>query len=215
MKMGILGSGMVGQAVAGRLAELGHDVMIGTRDTEKLSAWLAERPAVRAGSFAETAAHGEMLFNAVSGLGTLDALRMAGENNLQGKILVDISNPLDFSQGFPPSLSVSNTSSLGEQIQAMYPALKVVKSLNTVTTEVMIHPRRLADGEHHIFVSGNDADAKAEVTRLLTDFGWRHILNLGDISTARGTEMYLPLWIRMYGRLQSPMFNIRIVASKE
>lgn len=211
MKTGILGSGMVGQAIAARLYELGHDVMIGTRNPEKLSSWLAEHHGVKVGSFAETASHGEMLFNAVSGTGTLDALQMAGESNLNEKIMVDISNPLDFSKGFPPSLSVSNTNSLGEQIQQAYPALKVVKSLNTITAQVMIHPRKLAEGDHQVFISGNDADAKSQVTKLLESFGWLHIMDLGDITTARGTEMYLPLWVRMYGTLQDGMFNIKIV----
>ena len=213
MKVGILGSGMVGQATGSIVAELGHKVMLGTRDVTKLQDWLNQVGGnVQAGSFAETAAHGEILFNATNGGGSLQALSMAGEANLNGKILVDISNPLDFSHGMPPSLFVSNTDSLGEQIQRTYPNLKVIKTLNTVTASLMVNPRQLADGEHHIFVSGNDIEAKTQVVNLLTTwFGWKHIIDLGDISTARGTEMYLPIWLRWWGTLGTGMLHIKVV----
>lgn len=213
MKVGILGSGMVGQAIGSKVAGLGHEVMLGTRDLTKLQDWLGHVGGnARVSSFAETAAHGELLFNATSGGGSLQALSLAGEANLNGKILVDISNPLDFSHGMPPSLFVSNTDSLGEQIQRAYPNVKVVKTLNTVTASLMVNPRQLADGEHHIFVSGNDAEAKAQVVTLLsTWFGWKYIIDLGDITTARGTEMYLPIWLRLWGALGTGMFNIQVV----
>ena len=211
MKMGILGSGMVGQAISARLTELGHDAMIGTRDPNKLIDWHASNQNVKIGSFSETAAHAEVVFNATSGVGSLDALKMAGEANLNQKILVDISNPLDFSKGFPPSLTVSNTDSLAEQIQRAFPSAKVVKTLNTVTARIMVHPREVADGDHQVFISGNDADAKAQVSELLKSFGWIHIMDLGDLTTARGTEMYLPLWVRMYGAMNNGMFNIKIM----
>ena len=211
MQLGVLGSGMVGQAISARLAELGHKVMIGTRDPHKLSEWSASNQNVEIGSFAETAAHGEMLFNATNGAGSLMALEMAGAEQLSGKILVDISNPLDFSKGFPPSLIVSNTDSLAEQIQRTYLNTKVVKTLNTVTARLMVYPREVADGDHQIFVSGNDAEAKSQVAELLKSFGWIHILDLGDITSARAAEMYLPLWVRMYGALNSGMFNLKIV----
>ena len=211
MKMGVLGSGMVGQAISARLAELGHEVMIGTRDPNKLGEWSTLNQKVGIGSFAETAAHGEMLFNATNGAGSLMALEMAGAENLSGKILVDISNPLDFSKGFPPSLIVSNTDSLAEQIQRAHPNTKVVKTLNTVTALLMVYPGEVADGDHQIFVSGNDVDAKSQVAELLKSFGWIHILDLGDITSARAAEMYLPLWVRMYGALNSGMFNVKIV----
>jgi hypothetical protein len=213
MKVGILGSGMVGQAIGSKVAELGHEVMLGTRDLTKLQDWLGHVGGnARVSSFAETAAHGELLFNATSGGGSLQALSLAGEANLNGKILVDISNPLDFSHGMPPSLFVSNTDSLGEQIQRAYPNVKVVKTLNTVTASLMVNPRQLADGEHHIFVSGNDAEAKAQVVTLLsTWFGWKYIIDLGDITTARGTEMYLPIWLRLWGALGTGKFNIQVV----
>lgn len=213
MKVGILGSGMVGQAIGSKVAELGHEVMLGTRDLTKLQDWLGHVGGnARVSSFTETAAHGEILFNATSGGGSLQALSLAGEANLNGKILVDISNPLDFSHGMPPSLFVSNTDSLGEQIQRAYPNVKVVKTLNTVTASLMVDPRQLADGEHHIFVSGNDAEAKAQVVTLLsTWFGWKYIIDLGDITTARGTEMYLPIWLRLWGALGTGKFNIQVV----
>lgn len=211
MKMGVLGSGMVGQAIGARLAELGHATVIGTRDAGKLAEWRKAQPLVEVASFAEASAHGEMLFNATHGMASLEALRMAGEANLHGKILVDISNPLDFSKGFPPTLSVGNSDSLGEQIQSAFPSARVVKTLNTVTARLMAYPRELADGEHTLFVSGNDPDAKAQVTALLQSFGWRDIFDLGDITTARGSESYLLLWLRMYSTLQNGMINVKLV----
>jgi predicted dinucleotide-binding enzyme len=204
---------MVGQAIAAKLVTLGHEVMVGTRSPEKLQEWLegAGRGA-RTGSFAQTAAHGEIVFNATSGAGSLAALQLAGAENLNGKVLIDVANPLDFSNGMPPSLFIANTDSLGEQIQRAFPDVKVVKTLNTMNAYLMVDPRQLADGDHHSFVSGNDAEAKAQVTELLTNwFGWRNVIDLGDITTARGTEMLLPIWVRLWGALGDPMFNFKIV----
>jgi predicted dinucleotide-binding enzyme len=145
-------------------------------------------------------------------MGSLDALHRSGEANLNGKILIDISNPLDFSKGMPPSLSVCNTDSLGEQIQRKFPEVKVVKTLNTVTASLMVNARQLADGEHHIFLSGDDSTAKSQVSEwLMSWFGWKHILDLGDITTARGPEMYLPLWLRLWGELGTGVLNIQVV----
>ncbi|HUF00429.1 MAG TPA: NAD(P)-binding domain-containing protein [Anaerolineales bacterium] len=211
MRTGVLGSGMVGQAISARLAELGHDVMIGTRDPNKLSEWQASHQEVKIGSFAETAGHGEIIFNATNGAASLDVLKMADGSNLNGKVLIDISNALDFSNGMPPSLFVSNTDSLGEQIQRAFPQVKVVKTLNTVTANIMVNPRQVASGDHHVFVSGNDGQAKQQVIEILKSFGWIHILDLGDITTARGTEMYLPIWLRLWGALGTGMFNVRIM----
>ncbi len=213
MKVGVFGSGMVGKAIGGKVAELGHALMVGTRDTAKLQDWLGQTGRnARVGSFAETAAHGEILFNATNGSGSLQALALAGEEHLNGKILIDVSNPLDFSHGMPPTLLVSNADSLGEQIQRAYPQVKVVKTLNTVTASLMVNPGQLADGDHHIFVSGNDAEAKAQVVDLLTGwFGWRHVIDLGDITTARGPEMYLPIWLRLWGALGTGLFIVKIV----
>ena len=211
MRIGVLGSGMVAQGLSARLAELGHDVVIGTRDAEKLRGWQSSNQRVKIGSFAETATHGEMVVNATNGAASIIALTMAGEENLAGKILVDVSNPLDFSNGFPPSLTIFGTDSLAEQIQRAFPAMRVVKTLNTATARVMTHPLEVASGDHHIFVSSNDADAKLQVTELLRSFGWIHIFDLGDLSTARGTEAYLLLWVRLYGAMNTGMLNVKIM----
>ena len=222
MRIGVLGSGVVGQTVGAKLAERGEDVVLGTRSPDRLgekrgmgaslSEWVERVKTARIATFAEAAAHGEVVINATSGSGALDALKAAGEQHLAGKILIDISNPLDFSRGIPPSLTVCNTDSLGERIQRAFPAAKVVKTLNTVNTSVMVDPARVAGGDHDLFVSGNDAAAKARVIELLKRwFGWRSVIDLGDITTARGTEMLLPLWLRLMGTLGTPMFNIKIV----
>lgn len=226
MNIGILGSAIVGKTLAGKLSSLGHDVVIGTRDPvaarartapgsfgePPLSAFLAEHPAVALGTFAEAAAHGEIVLNATSGLASLDALALAGAANLDGKILVDLSNPLDFSRGMPPSLAVCNDDSLGERIQRAFPATKVVKTLNTVNAYLMVAPGMLAGGDHTMFVCGDDSVAKDTVTAMLKDwFGWQDVIDLGGIPMSRGTEMYLPLWARLYGALQNPMFTIKVV----
>lgn len=212
MNIGIIGSGVVGQTVAGKLVQQGHNIVIGSRDPNKLAEWVAQAGSnARAGTFAEAAAHGEIVVNATSGTISLDALALAGEENLRGKILIDLANPLDFSQGMPPRLTVSNTDSLAEQIQRAYPETRVVKTLNTVNTSVMVSPGVVGGGDHHIFVSGNDAEAKATVTELLHSFGWEHVVDLGDIRTARGTEMLLPFWITLMGVLGTPTFNFKLV----
>ena len=229
MKIGVFGTGVVGQTIAEKLESLGHDVMLGTREAQQslaregndsfgrppLKDWLAAHPKVRLDTYAEAAAHGELLVNATSGLGALDALKLAGEKNLGSKAMLDISNPLDFSKGFPPSLTVCNTDSLGEQLQRAFPQLRVVKGLNTLTSFLMVAPRNLPE-PHHIFLCGNDADAKAEVRQLLGSFGWTdaEMIDLGDITNARGTEQLLPIWVRLYGALKSPMFNFRIVRTE-
>jgi 8-hydroxy-5-deazaflavin:NADPH oxidoreductase len=211
MKMGVLGSGIVAQGLSARLAELGHNVVIGTRDAEKLRGWQSSNQKVLIGSFAETAAHGAIVINATNGAGSLSALTIAGEENLADKILIDVSNPLDFSNGFPPSLTVFGNDSLAEQIQRAFPMAKVVKTLNTVTARVMTHPLEVANGDHHVFVSANDGEAKAQVTELLRSFGWLNIFDLGDLSTARGTEAYVMLWVRLYGALNTSMVNIKVI----
>ncbi len=225
MRIAVLGTGVVGQALAGRLADLGHDVTVGTRDVEATlartapdgmgnppySIWAATRPAVRLATFAEAAARAELLVNATSGTTSVAALEAAGTDNIADKVLIDIANPLDFSGGFPPTLFVKDTDSLGEQIQAAFPDLKVVKALNTLTAALMVNPKALADGDHSVFVSGNDADAKKTVIGLLESFGHTDVIDLGEISTARGTEMVLPLWLRLMGALNTPMFNLKVV----
>ena len=207
-----------------------HEVGIGTRDVAQLMApkpsapnepeafatWHSRYPQVRVGSFRDIATWAEVVFHATNGAGALAALRSAGRDALSGKVVIDVANPLDFSGGFPPSLLVANTDSLAEQIQRELPESRVVKSLNTVNAGVMVDPAGLAGGDHHIFVSGNDSGAKAEVITILRDwFGWTHIIDLGDITTARGTEMYVALWVRLLGALGSATFNVRMVVKDE
>lgn len=226
MRVAVLGTGGVGQTLSGKIAGLGHAVMVGTRDVPSLLArtepgpmgdppfatWLADHPQVLVATFSEAAAHGEIVFNATAGHASLEALRLAGQENLSGKILVDVSNPLDFSGGMPPVLSVSNTDSLAEQIQRALPDARVVKTLNTMTARLMVDPSLVAGGDHHVFVSGNDGAAKEEVAEILRDwFGWKHVLDLGDIGSARGAEMYLPLWLRLFGATGDPTFNVKVV----
>jgi predicted dinucleotide-binding enzyme len=216
MRVAVLGTGTVGRTIASKLLELGHEVTMGSRSAggEALAEWLAEAgDGAKGGTFAEAAAGSELVFNCTAGTASLAALGAAGSENLAGKTLVDVSNPLDFSQGMPPTLSVCNDDSLGERIQAAYPEARVVKALNTVTSAVMVDPGRLP-GKHSILVCGDDQAAKAEVRALLEAFGWPadSIVDLGGIGAARGTEMYLPLWLRLYGALGTPDFNISIVS---
>ena len=224
MKIAVLGTGMVGRTIAGALAGLGHDVVIGTRDpkatlartepdmmgTAPFAQWHAANTGIGVAAFAEAAAGAELIVNATNGGGSLAALSAAGSGNLAGKIIMDIANPLDFSQGMPPSLNPVNTDSLGEQIQRAFPEARVVKTLNTMTASVMVDPARVAGGDHSVFVSGNDADAKAAVTELLKGFGHRDVIDLGDITTARGAEMLLPIWLRLWGALGTGEFNFKI-----
>ena len=213
MRIGILGTGVVGKTLATKLAKLGHDVRMGSRSAggEKARAWVKEAGGkCSEGTFADAAAHGEMVFNCTSGMASLEALRAAGAKNLEGKTLLDVANPLDFSRGMPPTLSVCNTESLGEQIQRAFPTAHVVKSLNTVNVNVMVDPS-LIPGVHDMFVSGNDAKAKAQVIQLLkTGFGWKEVIDLGDITGARAQEMYLALWVRLFMKLETPNVNIRV-----
>jgi len=162
-------------------------------------------------TYADATAAAGLVVNATSGSASLSALEGAGGANLAGKVLLDISNPLDFSAGFPPTMFVDDTESLAERIQRAFPEAKVVKSLSTLTANLMVHPRQLAGGDHTVFVSGDDAEAKQAVTELLTSFGHTDVLDLGDLSTARGSEMFMPLWLRLFGALGTPAFNVKIV----
>ena len=211
MKIGVLGTGMVGQTIGSKLVSLGHDVKMGARDAknEKAAAWAAANKASH-GTFADAVAGAEIVFVCTNGMGTLPALRSAG--NLAGKILIDISNALDFSKGMPPTLFAGNSDSLGEQIQREFPDAKVVKTLNTINCSVMVDPGRVGGGDHTVFMSGNDAGAKGRVAEILKGwFGWKDVLDLGDITTARGPESYLLLWLRTYMTLGTADFNIKIV----
>lgn len=224
MRIAVLGTGMVGQALAGGLTRLGHAVTVGTRDPEAtlartapdgmgnppFAAWLADHADVALTTYADAAAGAELVVLAGNGAAALDMLTAAGADHLAGKVVLDISNPLDFSAGFPPTLFVKDTDSLGEQVQAAFPDARVVKSLNTLTAPLMVEPGLLGAATT-VFVSGDDAAAKATVTELLTGFGHTDVIDLGGIETARGTEMFLPLWLRTMGALGTGMFNISVV----
>ncbi|ASN53347.1 NADPH-dependent F420 reductase [Sinomonas sp. R1AF57] len=219
MKIAVLGTGMVGRALAARLAELGHAVTIGTRNPEEtlartgddaFAAWAAANPAVGLAAFPDAASDAEVAINATNGGAALEVLSLAGQENLAGKVLVDIANPLDFSAGMPPTLFVKDTDSLGEQIQRAHPDALVVKTLNTLNASLMADPGKLGEPST-VFVSGNDAAAKATASGLLAEMGHQDIIDLGDITTARGTEMLLPVWLRLWGALGTPEFNFKIV----
>lgn len=211
MKIAVLGTGSVGRAVAARLAELGHRVTVGTRDPEATRARDDVPAGLALATFADAAAGAEVVVNATSGTITLEVLASVGAENLAGKVLVDIANPLDFSAGFPPTLSVKDTDSLGEQVQRAFPDARVVKTLNTMNADLMVRPRDLADGDHTVFISGDDADAKQVVTDLLTEMGHRDVIDLGGLETARGTEMVLPIWLRLMGSLGTAHFQFKVV----
>ena len=230
MKITILGTGMVGMTIAERLIELGHQITMGTRNPEAtrtrntsaqwgkipFGQWLDGRKGIHLATYDAAAQEADLVINATSGGATLEALAQVGASSLRNKILLDIANPLDFSNGMPPTLSVCNTDSLGEQIQARFPEVKVVKSLNTMNTYIMMHPETIP-GDHTVFVSGNDNEAKKSVSDLLKNIGWKadNIIDLGDISTARGTEMLLPVWLRLWGALGNANFNFHIQRAKE
>lgn len=213
MKIAVLGTGMVGNVIAAKLVQLGHEVKMGSRTANNANAaeWAkANGTKASQGTFADAAKFGEIIFNCTAGVASLRALKIAGAENLKGKILIDVANPLDFSKGFRPTMAICNTDSLGEQIQHAFPDVKVVKTLNTVNCNVMVNPR-LVPGDHDMFMSGNNIDAKAKVTDILKNwFGWKNVIDLGDISTARGPEMLLPIWVRLMSVLQTPNFNFKI-----
>lgn len=215
MRIGVLGTGSVGNALAGKLAALGHDVTMGARDAgnAKAAAWAKGAGSkAQAGTFADAAAGADIVFHCTLGATALDALRAAGAANLNGKVLVDVSNPLDFSKGMPPSIFTGSGDSLGERIQREFPAAKVVKALNTVAAAVMTDPSRLG-GPSDLFLCGNDAGAKERVRGILEDFGWKkeNLIDLGDIQAARATEAYLLLWLRLYGLFQTSDVSVRVV----
>jgi predicted dinucleotide-binding enzyme len=214
MKIGVLGTGMVGKAIAGKLATLGHEVRIGsrTKGNEKAVEWAKGAGAKASeGTFEDAASFGEIVFVCTNGAGTLDALKAAGAKNLAGKVVVDVSNPLDFSKGMPPTLFTEKNDSLGEQIQRAFPEAKVVKTLNTINCDVMVDPSRVGD-DHTVFVSGNDAGAKGRVTEILRGWlGWKDVLDLGDITTARGSEAYVLFWVRLWGATGTADFNVKVV----
>jgi 8-hydroxy-5-deazaflavin:NADPH oxidoreductase len=230
MKIGVIGTGFVGQMLSEKLSKTGNDVMIGTRDIDSLMSrddkdylgrppfreWSKSHPDIKVGLFKDAASLGEVIVNAANGAGTMDALNSAGKENLSGKVILDVSNPLDFSKGMPPSFLISNTDSLGELIQRTFPDAKVVKSLNTMNGYIMVNPSFIP-GDHNVFTSGNDEEAKTVVKDILKSFGWKeeNMIDLGDITTSRGTEQMVALWVRVMGALNTPMFNFNIVMAKQ
>lgn len=224
MNITILGTGVVGKAHAKKLVELGHTVFMGTQDPAKtmqqdkndamgnppFPVWHKENEAVQLQTFSEAASNGDIIFEALHGEIAVAILKSL-EKELQGKIIIDISNPLDFSKGFPPTLFVSNTDSLGERIQNALPQSKVVKTFNTLNASLQVNPSILANGDHNLFISGNDIDAKNKVMEIQKSYGWKNIIDLGDITTSRGTEMLMPFWLNMMGALKTSMFNYKIV----
>jgi 8-hydroxy-5-deazaflavin:NADPH oxidoreductase len=230
MKITILGTGNVGQTFASKFIELGHEVMMGTRNVADTMArkatdnygslpfgeWHSKNEKVQLGTFANAVAWGEIILNALQGAITISTIKSLNVSDFDGKILMDISNPLDFSKGFPPTLleGLNNSNSLGEEIQKILPNAKVVKTLNTMFSGIMVNPAMVGNADHNVFVSGNDADAKTKVKAVLVSFGWiaANILDLGDITTARGPELYLPLWLRIYGATNNGAFNIKVVS---
>lgn len=224
MKIAVLGTGMVGRAHAGRLTELGHDVVIGTNDVKKTLAkdtpdamgnapfkeWQKDHLRIKLESFENAAKHAEIIFAALHGQIAVETLKSISESVVD-KVLIDITNPLDFSKGMPPTLFVSNTDSLGEQIQKALPKSKVVKAFNTTNAYLQVNPNLLAKGDHTLFICGNDSHAKEKVKEIAESYGWMQIMDLGDITASRGMEMLMPFWLRAWGVLNSPMFNYKIV----
>jgi predicted dinucleotide-binding enzyme len=215
MNIAVLGTGVTGQTIASKLVQLGHEVMMGSRDSAHPNAvtWAKDAgPNALYGTFMNAAAFGEIIFNCTLGSASLEALQQAGAENLNDKILIDTSNPIDRSTE-TWKLTVCNTDSLGEQIQRAFPETKVVKTLNTVNANVMVDPAKLTEMTD-IFVSGNDLDSKATVVKILRDwFGWRRVTDLGDITTARSVEMYVLLWHNLRNAISAQKFNIKVVTS--
>ena len=214
MKIGILGTGNVGQTIGTKLIQLGNDVKLGSRmaENEKAIEWTRQNGSKAShGTFAQAAGYANILFNCTAGSASIVALNLAEKENLNGKILIDVANPLDFSNGMPPALSICNTSSLGEEIQKSFPEAKVVKALNTMSCKLMVNPALLKD-EHDAFVCGNNKEAKSEVISILKEwFGWKSVIDLGDITASRGMEMILPIWLSLMGTFQTTNFNFKIV----
>ncbi|MEP6616986.1 MAG: NAD(P)-binding domain-containing protein [Ginsengibacter sp.] len=217
MRISVLGTGIVGNTIGSALIQKGHEVKMGSRSAsnEKAGTWASQNGAnASQGSFADASKFGDIIFNCTKGEHSLDALKAAGKENLAGKILVDVSNPLDFSQGMPPTLFLVNDNSLGETIQNEFPGTHVVKTLNTLNCSLMVNPGKIGNGDHHIFICGNDPVSKQKILSLLhEDFNWKleNIIDLGDITNSRGTEQLLPIWIRLMVTLGTADFNFKIV----
>jgi 8-hydroxy-5-deazaflavin:NADPH oxidoreductase len=213
-KLGVLGTGMVGTTIANKLLELGYEVMMGSRtaSNDKQKAWILNKgDKAHIGTFDQAAAFGELLFYCVKGDTAVQIAKSLTPSNIKGKTIIDISNPLDFSKGMPPFLApaLTNTNSLGEELQKVMSEAHLVKSLNIVSSTIMVSEYKPGDSPT-MFISGNNADAKQETMHLLKAFGWKDIIDLGDITTARGTEMLLPLWVRTMQTLGHPNFAFTV-----
>jgi 8-hydroxy-5-deazaflavin:NADPH oxidoreductase len=232
MKIAIFGTGMVGQTLAAALVSKGHSIIIGTRDVQKSLAtsapngfgmpafgtwWKANtqiNTQLQIATFAEAAANTELLINATSGAVVIDILKNVPKSSYDKKVMIDAANALDFSKGMPPRVSIVDTAgaSIGERLQEAYPGLKVVKALNTITAFAMLNPSLVPGGDSTLFMCGNDADAKATVLSLLQSYGWKDVIDLGDISNSGATELMMPVWLRIWGKLgQTTVFNYKIV----
>jgi predicted dinucleotide-binding enzyme len=226
VQIAILGTGSVGQTLAARLADLDHQVTLGTRDpattlartgpdrygTPAVADFLAAQPQVRLAAFGDAATGADLIINATHGEASAAALRAAGADQLTGTVVLDVTNPLDTTNGYPPTLWVKDTDSLAEQLQREFPGVRLVKALNTMNCALMVDPGQLAGGDHSVLVCGDDPDAKALVVEVLRSFGWRDIIDLGDLTAARGTEMYVALWVRLFPVVGGAgQFNIKVV----
>lgn len=230
MNIAVLGTGSVGQTLSAKLLVLGHKVMIGTRSVSEaqtrttkdgygnpgIGEWIKSNPGVKLATFADTIAFGQLIINATQGGKSIEALRAGNKGDLDGKIIVDIANPLDFTKGMPPVLmpELCNTTSLGEEIQKTFPKSYVVKTLNTMWCGLMVNPAMIGGGDHHNFLCGNHPEAKIEVRKLLNQFGWKeeNLIDLGDITSSRGTELLLPIWLRVMSVKHNGAFNFKIVS---
>lgn len=219
MNIGVLGTGTVGEAIATALTQKGYNVRMGSRNmnNEKAETWLKKsNDHASIGNFEDAAVFGELVFVCLNGAYALDVLQNIEPESLAGKIIVDITNPLDFTKGMPPQIleGLGNSNSLGEEIQKVLPHSFVVKTLNTVNYKLMVDARVVNKGDHHLFICGNDMDAKNKVKHLLVDiFHWQpdRLVDLGSIKSSRAIEAIVPFWVLVYQSLGTPLFNFKIV----
>jgi 8-hydroxy-5-deazaflavin:NADPH oxidoreductase len=200
-RVGVLGSGDVGRRLASGFRSRGHDVMIGSRHPGKpeLHEWLSgDGTGIAAGTFAEAAAHGELIVLAVLGSAAEEAIADAGPKNFGGKVVIDATNPLDFSGGFPPKLSVTGADSLGERVQRALPDAKVVKAFNTIGNPYFVDPS-FSEGQPTMLIAGDDEGAKHTVRDVLADFGWSDVVDIGGIEGSRELEAICIVWVKIGG----------------
>ncbi len=219
MNIGVLGTGQVGESIATALTLKGHNVRMGSRtaDNEKAVAWMKNaNDHASIGNFADAASFGDLFFICLNGTGALDAIRTLDMEDTKGKIVIDVTNPLDFTHGMPPRLleGLSNSNSLGEEIQRALPDAHVVKTLNTINYKLMVDATKVNKGEHHLFFCGNNADAKNKVKHFLVDnFYWKadHLIDLGGIESSRAVEAIVPFWVLVHQAMGTPLFNFKVV----